>query len=103
MMAPIGQDLGEQDLGERDLGERDMLSRRSILAKVARAMAAPPLLAVAARAADKMTRKQAEYQDTPNGIYSCGLCSLFEAPNGCKVVEGAVSKDGWCKAFALQD
>jgi hypothetical protein len=56
-----------------------------------------------ASAADKMTRQQAEYQDTPNGIYSCGLCSLFEAPDGCKVVEGAVSKDGWCKAFALQD
>jgi hypothetical protein len=53
--------------------------------------------------ADKMTKKQAEYQDTPNGIYSCGLCSLFEAPEGCKVVEGVVSKDGWCKAFALQD
>ena len=56
-----------------------------------------------ARAADKMTRAQAEYQDTPNGLYSCGMCSLFEAPNGCKVVEGEVSKDGWCKAFALQD
>ena len=81
-----------------------MLSRRSIMTKVASAMAASPLLvAIAARASDKMTRKQAEYQDTPNGIYSCGLCSLFEAPNGCKVVEGEVSKDGWCKAFALQD
>jgi hypothetical protein len=57
----------------------------------------------AAQAADKMTRAQAQYQDMPNGIYSCGLCSLFEAPNACKVVEGEVSKDGWCKAFALQD
>ena len=56
-----------------------------------------------AAAADKMTRAQAEYQDTPNGIYSCGLCSLFEAPGGCKVVEGEVSKDGWCRVFALQD
>lgn len=58
---------------------------------------------VVAQAADKMTRAQAEYQDTPNGLYSCGMCSLFEAPNSCKVVEGEVSKDGWCKAFALQD
>jgi hypothetical protein len=58
---------------------------------------------VAAQAADKMTRAQAEYQDTPNGLYSCGMCSLFEAPSGCKVVDGEVSKDGWCKAFALQD
>ena len=56
-----------------------------------------------AQASEKMTRAQAEYQDTPNGIYSCGMCTLFERPNGCKVVEGEVSKDGWCKAFALAD
>jgi hypothetical protein len=24
---------------------------------------------------------------------------LFEPPNACKVVEGEVSKDGWCKAL----
>ena len=56
-----------------------------------------------AQASGKMTRAQAEYQDTPNGIYSCGMCTLFERPNGCKVVEGEISKDGWCKAFALAD
>jgi hypothetical protein len=56
-----------------------------------------------ATAAEKMTRRQAEYQDTPNGIYSCGMCTLFEKPNACKVVEGEVSKDGWCKAFAMAD
>ncbi|UFX43734.1 iron oxidase [Bradyrhizobium sp. 41S5] len=54
-------------------------------------------------ASDKMTKLQAEYRDTPNGIYSCGLCTLFVAPDGCKVVEGAISKDGWCKAFAAVD
>jgi hypothetical protein len=56
-----------------------------------------------ARAADKMTKARAEYQDKPNGIYSCGTCTLFEAPSFCKVVEGEVSKDGWCKAFAMAD
>lgn len=81
-----------------------MLSRRGIIGTIAKAMATMPLFAaIAARAGDKMTRKQAEYQDMPNGIYSCGLCSLFEAPSGCKVVEGEISKDGWCKAFAMQD
>lgn len=54
-------------------------------------------------ASEKMTRQQAQYQDTPKGIYSCELCSLFEAPKSCKVVEGEVSKDGWCKAFAMAD
>lgn len=56
-----------------------------------------------ARASDKMTKARAEYQDTPNGIYSCATCTLFEAPNSCKVVEGEVSKEGWCKAFAMAD
>jgi hypothetical protein len=55
------------------------------------------------QAAEKMTKQQAEYRDTPNGIYSCGLCTLFEKPKSCKVVEGDVSEDGWCKAFALAD
>ncbi|MBR0795548.1 iron oxidase [Bradyrhizobium jicamae] len=61
------------------------------------------LLLRTASASDKMTKPQAEYQETPNGIYSCGLCSLFVAPDGCKVVEDAISKDGWCKAFAAVD
>jgi hypothetical protein len=51
----------------------------------------------------KNTQQQAEYQDTPNGIYSCGLCTLFDRPKLCKVVEGEVGEDGWCKAFALAD
>jgi hypothetical protein len=55
------------------------------------------------QASEKMTRQQAEYQDTPNGIYSCAVCTLFEKPKTCKVVAGEVSPDGWCKAFALAD
>jgi hypothetical protein len=39
----------------------------------------------------------------PNIIFSCATCTLFEPPKSCKVVEGEVSKDGWCKAFALAD
>jgi hypothetical protein len=50
-----------------------------------------------------MTRQQAEYQDAPKDIYSCGMCTLFEPPKYCKVVEGEVGKDGWCKAFVLAD
>jgi hypothetical protein len=56
-----------------------------------------------AQASEKMTRQQAQYQDTPNGIYSGAVCTLFEQPKFCKVVDGEVSRDGWCKAFALAD
>jgi hypothetical protein len=65
--------------------------------------AALSLPASSSRADEKMTRAQAQYQDTPNGIYSCGNCSLFERPTSCKVVAGEISEDGWCKAFALVD
>jgi hypothetical protein len=79
-------------------------SRRNVMRAFAGGVSAGLLLWIApADASEKMTRAQAEYQDAPNGIYSCGLCTLFERPNSCKVVEGEVSKDGWCKAFALAD
>ncbi|WGS22110.1 MULTISPECIES: hypothetical protein [unclassified Bradyrhizobium] len=76
-------------------------SRREIVAAI---VAIPTtMLCRTAAASDKMTKPQAAYQDTPNGIYSCGLCTLFVAPNACKVVDGEISKDGWCKAFAAVD
>jgi hypothetical protein len=54
-------------------------------------------------AAEKMTREQAQYQDQPKGISMCATCTLFEPPKSCKVVEGDVSPNGWCRAFALAD
>jgi hypothetical protein len=79
-------------------------SRRKIIGAVVHGLSAGLLLRISrAEAAEKMTQQQAEYRDTPNGIYSCGLCTLFERPKSCKVVEGAISQDGWCKAFALAD
>jgi hypothetical protein len=79
-------------------------SRRNVMRALAGGVSAGLLpRIVPAEASEKMTRAQAQYQDAPNGIYSCGLCTLFERPNACKVVEGEVSKDGWCKAFELAD
>jgi hypothetical protein len=79
-------------------------SRRALMHAVVGAISAAFAFRMSrAGALDKMTQQQAQYQDTPNGIYSCGLCTLFERPNACKVVEGKVGKDGWCRAFALAD
>jgi hypothetical protein len=79
-------------------------ARRKAVGAVVKAVSAGLLFQITpAQASEKMTRQQAQYQDTPKGIYSCELCSLFEAPKSCKVVEGEVSKDGWCKAFAMAD
>jgi hypothetical protein len=79
-------------------------SRRKIIGAAVKLASAGLLFRISrTEAAEKMTPQQAEYQDTPNGLYSCGMCTLFEPPKFCKVVEGEVSKDGWCKAFALAD
>jgi len=56
-----------------------------------------------ALAAEKMSKAEAEYQDSPKDIRMCATCTLFEPPRACKVVEGDVSPTGWCKAFALAD
>jgi len=69
-------------------------SRRSVIHAAVTAIPAALLLTSRSEASEKMTQKQAEYRDTPDGIYSCGMCTLFEMPNACKVVEGEVSKDG---------
>jgi hypothetical protein len=92
------------------IGEKSMIekridgSRRKVLCVFAGGLSAGLLSRIPqAQASEKMTRRQAEYQDTPNGIYSCAVCTLFEKPKYCKVVDGEVSEDGWCKAFALAD
>jgi high potential iron-sulfur protein len=81
------------------------MQRRDFMIWLGAATAWPAILlrTSPAAGADKMTRRQAEYQDTPKDIYSCATCTLFEPPKSCKVVEGEVSRDGWCKAFALAD
>jgi hypothetical protein len=56
-----------------------------------------------ADAAEKMSKQEAEYQDSPKDIRMCATCTLFEPPHACKVVEGDISSYGWCKAFALAD
>jgi hypothetical protein len=61
-------------------------SRRKVIRAVAKGVTAGLLLRISQiDASEKMTRQQAEYQDTPNGIYSRGMCTLFEAPASCKV------------------
>jgi len=84
---------------------RSVFSRRRIVGLVLSSAAASMALGVTSRlfASDKMTRQQAEYQDTPKGIAMCATCTLFEPPASCKVVEGPISRNGWCKVFSLAD
>jgi len=82
------------------------VSRRSILQGVAHAGGAATLLAVTAnraRAAAAKTTKTAKqaagYQYSPNGGQSCSTCIAFVPPNACRIVEGTISPQGWCKIW----
>jgi hypothetical protein len=84
--------------------KRTDTSRRKVMRSMIGGVSAGLLLRISpTKAEEKMTRQQADYQDTPHGLYSCGMCSLFEPPKYCKVVAGEVSRDGWCRVFALAD
>jgi hypothetical protein len=78
-------------------------TRRRLMGGALAALALVGLTCPRARAQQKMSKQEAEYQDSPKDIRMCATCTLFERPSSCKVVEGDVSPNGWCKAFALAD
>jgi hypothetical protein len=79
-------------------------SRRSIL-KYAGLLAGAALASGSAGVGDALAQQKAsqqamKYQDKPNGEMKCSNCLQFVPPNGCKVVEGKVSPEGYCIAWA---
>jgi hypothetical protein len=80
------------------------LTRRAVLA-VGLGLAASSARGGAppAQTADKISQADAQYQPTPKGMFSCGVCTFFIKPDACKVVAGAVNPNGWCKLFDLPD
>ncbi len=80
-------------------------ARRRWIRIALRGVAAGLTVGVGARAAaqEKMSRREADYQDSPKDIRMCATCTLFLPPKSCKVVDGEVSPNGWCKLFVLAD
>ena len=52
-----------------------------------------------ALAQQKASKESMKYQDKPNGDKQCSNCSFFTPPNGCKIVEGTISPQGYCVAW----
>jgi len=54
----------------------------------------------AATPAKKVPQASVQYQAKPNGIQQCSTCMNFIAEsNTCKLVEGNISPQGWCKLW----
>jgi hypothetical protein len=61
------------------------------------------VVAVSARAQEKIAQAQVQYQTTPKDGNKCSTCVNFVAPNACKIVAGTISPEGWCIAFAPKE
>jgi hypothetical protein len=55
-----------------------------------------------ASAQAKVAQSAVSYQDKPKGTQRCDACNLFQPPSACKVVDGAVSPQGWCSLFSAK-
>ena len=75
-------------------------SRRRLLAGGVAVLAAG-VAARGARADDKLAKDVVQYRQTPGDDGSkCSACVNFVEPNACKIVEGKISPEGWCVAYA---
>jgi len=74
------------------------LSRRDFLSAAVVGGGAIATIGVATSPAEaaKMSQKAMSYKPSPNGSQRCDSCANFQAPNACKVVDGAIAPNGWC-------
>jgi hypothetical protein len=90
------------------LGRKEMTSentkksigRRSFLGVAGSTLVAAALVGAQEAAAQaKVSQKSVAYQPTPKGDQRCDNCRLFEAPDGCKNVQGPIAPQGWCRIW----
>jgi hypothetical protein len=85
------------------------MSRRKALSGLIVLPALGMLFASTATIAEaKGSKAQFKYQSHPNGTHKCVGCRFFHAgktgsaDGTCTIVEGAISPNGWCTAFAAK-
>jgi anaerobic selenocysteine-containing dehydrogenase len=82
------------------MNQTDQASRRAVLKTGLGALAACVAAAGSASAQDKLAPALVQYQLTPKSGQMCINCSLWVAPNACKIVSGEIKPQAWCVAFA---
>ncbi len=76
------------------------VSRRFVLrGAVVAAGAVPVLLSGITAAYAKVKQADVHYQQEPKDGQMCSKCANFEAPKGCKLVEGEINPNGYCQLF----
>ncbi len=50
----------------------------------------------------QVSKQVVAYQDQPNGDKRCDRCVQFQPPSACKVVQGPIRPDGFCRLFVAR-
>jgi hypothetical protein len=81
------------------------LARRPLLRRILGVLGASVLLHKTpdlAAAVIKISQKAVAYQDHPEGDKRCDKCVQFQPPGTCKMVDGPISPNGYCRLFVLK-
>lgn len=76
--------------------------RRALMVAIAGSIGAVAGKA-AADSANKAPQRAAGYQLKANGGKKCADCAQFRAPDGCSIVQGPISPDGWCRLYRAKE
>ncbi len=85
----------------KEITRREFVAGAIVLPALAGAM-----LSATTAAQAKGSQAQFKYQSKPNNGHKCSGCSFFipgkptTANGSCKLVDGAISPNGWCTAWA---
>ncbi len=80
------------------------VSRRNLLRNATAAAGggvifAATMIAERAKAANKASKEIAGYQTIPRNGAQCDICTMFQPPISCTLVEGNINVRGWCRFF----
>ena len=84
------------------LGPGARLSRRMLLRGSGCGVIATIGGICGAAAQQQVTKQVVAYQDQPNGDKRCERCVQFQPPTACKVVQGPVRPEGFCRLFVVR-
>lgn len=79
------------------------MSRRLLLRRAGGVLGAAAAIATqigSASATIKISQTAVAYQDHPDGGKHCAACRQFQPPSACKMVDGTISPQGFCRIFA---
>lgn len=89
-------------MADKPQARSTQFSRRILLRGAVRAAGVAAILGPTGNlgaAQAKISQAAVAYQAQPNGDKRCENCAQFLPPNACKIIEGTISPQGWCRVF----